>query len=122
VRALTLLPTEPPPSVASPGVELENLRAQLASRTSTVHFARTGVALVAAFIFTGAAAKLFWDSIRFPRLGLASVLVALGLVVYAAIHYRRGRRELKHELELFESLKGVRRTLRLDDPASLLPR
>jgi hypothetical protein len=117
-----VVPTEPPSPLDAPRVELESLRAQLASRASTVHFARTGVALVAAFIFTGAAAKLFWDSIRFPRLGLAAVLVALGLVVYAAIHYRRGKRELKRELELFESLKGVRHSLRLDDPASLLPR
>lgn len=87
-----------------------------------MHFARTGVALVVAFIFTGAAAKLFWDSIRFPRLGLLSLLIALGLVAYAAVHYRRGKRELARELVLFESLKGVRHTLRLDDPASLLPR
>ena len=103
-------------------VELENLRAQLASRVSTVHFAHTGVALVAAFVFTGAAAKLFWDSIRFPLLGLVAVLIAVGLVAYAAVQYRRGKRELARELALFESLKGVRRALRLDDPASLLPR
>lgn len=102
--------------------ELTALRAQLASRVSTVHFAHTGVALVLAFIFSGAAAKLFWDSIRFPRLGLASSLVAAGLVIYAVVHYRRGRRELVRELALFQSLKDVRHTLRLDDPASLLPR
>jgi hypothetical protein len=103
-------------------VELESLRAQLASRTSTVHFAHTGVSLVAAFIFTGAAAKLFWDSIRFPRLGLVAALVAVALVVYAVVQYRRGKRELARELALYESLKMVRHTLRLDDPASLLPR
>ncbi len=103
-------------------VRLESLRAQLASRQSTVHFARTGVSLVAAFIFTGAAAKLFWDSIRFPGWGLVAALVAVGLVVYGAVHYRRGRRALARELALFESLKGVRHSLRLDDPASLLPR
>jgi hypothetical protein len=117
-----VVPTEPLPPVDAPAVELESLRAQLASRASTAHFARTAVALVAAFVFTGAGAKLFWDSIRFPRLGLASVVVAVGLVGYAAVHYLRGRRELKRELQLFESLKGVRRSLRLDDPASLLPR
>jgi hypothetical protein len=103
-------------------VQLESLRTQLASRQSTVHFARTGISLVMAFIFTGAAAKLFWDSIRFPRWGLVAALVAVGLVVYAAVHYRRGRRALARELALFESLKGVRHSLRLDDPASLLPR
>ena len=122
VRPPVLVPSEPPPVVDARCVELETLRAQLASRASTVHFARTGVALVVAFIFTGAAAKLFWDSIRFPRLGLAALLIALGLVAYAAVHYRRGKRDLVRELALFESLKGVRHTLRLDDPASLLPR
>jgi hypothetical protein len=110
------------PDLKSARTELAALRAQLASRTSTVHFAHTGVALVAAFIFTGAAAKLFWDSIRFPRLGLGALLIALGLVVYAAVRYRRGRRELARELVLYQSLKNVRHTLQLDDPASLLPR
>lgn len=103
-------------------VQLASLRAQLASRQSTVHFAHTGVSLVVAFIFAGAAAKLFWDSIRFPRWGLVAALVALALVVYATVQYRRGRRALAHELSLFESLKGVRHSLRLDDPASLLPK
>ena len=111
------------PAVArAQSAELESLRAQLASRTSTIHFARTGIALVAAFIFTGTAAKLFWDSIRFPRLGLGAMLLAAGLAVYSVVQYRRGKRELVRELALFESLKGMRRTLRLDDPASLLPR
>jgi hypothetical protein len=117
-----VVPSEPSVPKDARRVELESLRAQLASRASTVHFAHTGVALVAAFIFTGTAAKLFWDSIRFPRLGLMAALAAVALVVYAAIHYRRGKRELARELVLFESLKQVRHTLRLDDPASLLPR
>lgn len=115
-------PSQPPEVLQDPQGELESLRAQLASRTSTVHFAHTGVALVAAFIFTGAAAKLFWDSIRFPRLGLVAVLIAAALVAYAFVQYRRGRRDLARELALFQSLKDVRQSLRLDDPASLLPR
>ena len=119
-----VVPSNPPVSPAGDAarVELESLRAQLASRTSTVHFAHTGVSLVVAFIFTGAAAKLFWDSIRFPRWGLLALLVAVALVAYAAVQYRRGKRELARELALFESLKGVRHSLRLDDPGSLLPR
>jgi hypothetical protein len=117
-----LVPSDPLVPKDARRVELESLRAQLASRTSTVHFAHTGVSLVAAFIFTGTAAKLFWDSIRFPRLGLVAALAAVGLVIYAFIQYRRGKRELARELVLFESLKMVRHTLRLDDPASLLPR
>ena len=122
-----MLPDDPPsPPAGDAGraarVQLESLRAQLASRASTVYFAHTGVSVVVAFIFTGAAAKLFWDSIRFPRLGLLAALVAAALVVYAVVQYRRGKRELARELALFESLKGVRQSLRLDDPGSLLPR
>ena len=101
---------------------LPELQSQLASRRSTAHFARTGVAVVASAVFSAAAAKLFWDSIRFPVLGAASILVALGLVVFAWVQYRRGQALLRHELELFASLKDVHRTLQLDDLAALLPR
>jgi len=110
------------PDLSEPERELARLRAQLASRKSTVHFAHTGVALVMALIVTGAAAKLFWDSIRFSRLGLVAVLAAIGLVAYAVARYRRGKQELERELALYQSLKDVRQALRLDDPASLLPR
>ncbi|HUM11916.1 MAG TPA: hypothetical protein VLT82_13280 [Myxococcaceae bacterium] len=101
---------------------LSQLQAQLAVRQSTTHFARAGVALVACTIFTGAAAKLFWDSIRFPVLGAGSVVVAIGLVVFAWIQYRRGQAHHRRELELFASLQAVHRALHLDDPAALLPR
>jgi hypothetical protein len=101
---------------------LPELQAQLAVRQSTTHFARAGVALVACAIFTGAAAKLFWDSIRFPVLGAASVVLAIGLVVFAWVQYRRGVAHHRRELELFASLQAVHRALHLDDPAALLPR
>jgi hypothetical protein len=101
---------------------LPELQAQLAVRQSTVHFARAGVALVACAIFTAAAAKLFWDSIRFPVLGAVAVGVATGLVAYAWVQYRRGQLHLRRELELFASLQAVHRALHLDDPAALLPR
>lgn len=101
---------------------LPELQAQLATRESTPHFARAGVALVACTLFTAASAKLFWDSIRFPVLGALAVLLALGLVGYAWIQYRRGQVHLRRELELFASLQAVHRALHLDDPAALLPR
>lgn len=101
---------------------LPELQSQLASRRSTAYFARTGVALVGSAIFSGAAAKLFWDSIRFPVLGAMSIAVALSLVVFAWRQYRKGQALLRHELELYASLKDVHRTLQLDDPAALLPR
>ena len=101
---------------------LPELQRQLAVRQSTTHFARSGVALVACAIFTGAAAKLFWDSIRFPILGALSVVIAIALVVYAWVQYRRGMAHYRHEMELFASLQAVHRALHLDDPGALLPR
>ena len=101
---------------------LPELQAQLASRRSTAYFARTAVALVGSAIFSAAAAKLFWDSIRFPILGAVSILLSVVLVAFAWAQYRRARVLLATELQLYASLKDVHRTLRLDDPAALLPR
>jgi hypothetical protein len=100
---------------------LAELQIQLASRRSTLHFAHCGTALVACAIFTAAAAKLFWDSIRFPVLGAAAVLVATALVIYAWLQYRRGQTHLRRELALFARLQEVHRALELDNPAALLP-
>ena len=119
-RLSTESSTELSPDVAR--VRLPELQAQLAVRQSTTHYARAGVALVACSIFTAAAAKLFWDSIRFPVLGAVAVLLALGLVIYAWIQYRRGQVHHRREMELFASLQAVHRALQLDDPAALLPR
>ena len=111
---------DPSPEVAR--ARLPELQAQLAVRRSTTHFARAGVALVACGVFTAAAAKLFWDSIRFPVLGALSTLLAVVLVGYAWVQYSRGMAHHRRELELFASLKAVHRALHLDDPAALLPR
>lgn len=101
---------------------LPELQAQLAVRRSTTHFARAAVSLVGSAIFTGAAAKLFWDSVRFPVLGAVSAVVAAGLIVFAWRQYRRAMSHHRRELELFASLQAVHRALHLDDPAALLPR
>jgi hypothetical protein len=101
---------------------LPALQAQLAVRQSTTHFARAGVALVASAVFTGAAAKLFWDSIRFPILGAVSAVIAAGLIIFAWVQYRRGTAHYRREMELFASLQAVHRALQLDDPGALLPR
>ncbi len=112
--------TEITPEVAR--ARLPELQAQLAVRQSTTHFARAGLALVACVVFTAAAAKLFWDSVRFPVLGVLAAVLAVGLVVFAWIQYRRGIAHHRRELELFASLQAVHRALHLDDPAALLPR
>ena len=101
---------------------LPELQEQLAVRQSTTHLARAGVALVASAVFTGAAAKLFWDSIRFPVLGAVAAVLACGLIVYSWVQYRRGMIHHRRELELFASLQAVHRALHLDDPGALLPR
>lgn len=102
--------------------EFERLQKELESRRSVGHFAHAGISSLAALISAAAAAKLFYDSIRFPILGLVAVLLCLALLTYAVRQYRTGKRVLKRELERFESLKALRRTLRIDDPFLQLPR
>jgi hypothetical protein len=101
--------------------QLDSLQAELSSRSSIVHFAHTGVAMIAALIVAGAAGKLSWDTPKYPQVGLGIGMLALGLCAYAVIHYRRGQRVLRYELERFELLKSLRRALHLDDPSALLP-
>lgn len=103
-------------------IELERLQKELESRRSISHFAHAGISSLAAVIFAGAAAKLFYDSVRFPVLGAVAALVCVALSAYAARHYWKGKRLLRVELERFESLKALRRTLRIDDPSVQLPR
>lgn len=100
---------------------LEALQRELADRRSIVHLAHAGVATVTAFIFGGAAAKLFWDSIRLPYLGVAAAGVALLCLLYAWVNYRRGNRLLTDERQRFEAMMEMRQALHLDDPAALLP-
>lgn len=102
--------------------EFERLQKELESRRSVAHFARAGLSSLAGLISAGAAAKLFYDSIRFPILGVVAAVLCVALVSYAVRHYRKGKRLLKLELEHFESLKALRRTLRIDDPFLQLPR
>jgi hypothetical protein len=102
--------------------QLERLQESLSTRQSILHFAHAGVAMVIALLFAGAAAKLFWDSAKVPLLGFAATAVTLGLVLYALVHYRRGRRELSEELRRYGDLLELRRRLNLDNPSTLLPR
>jgi hypothetical protein len=60
--------------------------------------------------------------VRFPILGVIASALCLGLAAYAMHHYRKGKRLLKIELARFESLKELRRTLRIDAPSAELPR
>lgn len=100
----------------------ERLQASLATRQSILHFAHSGVSFLVSLILAGAAAKLFWDSAKVPYLAFAVVAVVLGLVSYAAVHYRKGRRELAEELKRYGDLLELRRQLQLDNPSKLLPR
>jgi hypothetical protein len=102
-------------------LELERLQKSLESRESTQFFAHAGVSSLAAIILAGAAAKLFWDSVRVPILGFVVSAVSLFLAVYAVSRYRKGKRVLKQEVAQFESLKALRRALQIDDPSAQLP-
>jgi len=105
-----------------PRAELERLQKELESRRSILHFAQGSGALLLSLICAGAAAKLFWDSVRFPILGVLTATLSLGLAIYALRRYLSGKRLLGHELARFESLKALRRRLHIDDPWADLPR
>lgn len=102
--------------------QMERLQESLSTRQSTLHFAHAGVSVIVALLLGGAAAKLFWDSIRAPKLAYLVAAVSVGLVLYAIARYRKGRRMLAEELKQFDSLLELRRRLHLDDPSALLPR
>jgi hypothetical protein len=102
--------------------ELDRLQESLATRQSVLHFAHTGVSLIIAMLLAGAAAKLFWDSVRVPLVAFAAAAVSLGLVAYGLSHYGKGRRALAEELKRYADLLALRRQLKLDNPSQLLPR
>ncbi len=59
--------------------ELERLQKELEARESTLHFAHAGVSFLFALMLAAAAAKLFWDSIRLPILGIVAAGCSIGL-------------------------------------------
>jgi hypothetical protein len=101
--------------------ELDRLQESLSTRQSILHFAHTGVSFIVAMLVAGAAAKLFWDSVRAPVLAYVATAISLGLVFYGLSHYRRGRRALADELKRYGALLELRRQLKLDNPSALLP-
>jgi hypothetical protein len=102
--------------------QLERLQKELEARESTIHFAHAGVSLLFALILAAAAVKLFWDSIRLPILGIAAAVCSAALMVHSIRRYLRGQRALKWELQRYERLRALRRSLHIDDPSALLPR
>ncbi|MFP2912001.1 hypothetical protein ACLESD_44665 [Pyxidicoccus sp. 3LFB2] len=102
--------------------QLDQLQESLSARQSTTHFAHAGVSTIAALLIGGAAGKLFYDSLRTPFLAWGAALLSLGLLVYALRNYLAGRKVLVTELKGYETMLELRRQLRLDDPAALLPR
>jgi len=102
--------------------QLERVQKELEARESTIHFAHAGVSLLFALILAGASGKLFWDSIRLPILGILAAICSATLMVYSVRRYLRGQRALKWELQRYELLRTLRRSLRIDDPSALLPR
>lgn len=109
-------------TATTPSTEaLEQLQSELSDRRSIVLFAHAGVAFVAAFIFGGAAGKLFWDSIRLPYLGVVAAAVSLACMLYGVVNYLRASRILAAEHQRFEVMMEMRQALHLDDPSALLP-
>ncbi|RKH07959.1 hypothetical protein D7V97_20875 [Corallococcus sp. CA053C] len=100
----------------------DQLQESLATRQSTTHFTHAGVSVIAFMLISGAAGKLFYDSLRTPFLAWGATTLALGLLAYAFVSYRKGRVVLTDELQRYETLLALRHELHLDNPAALLPR
>lgn len=100
---------------------LEQLQSELSSRKSTLYFAHAGVSSVFAFILLGAGMKLVWDAKQAWSIPIAVFTVALATVAYAVVRLLDGRRALHVEAKRFEEMLALRRELKLDDPAALLP-
>ncbi len=102
--------------------QLDQLQAELSSRSSTVHFAHAAVSLAVSLILFGGVGKLAWDlGDKLPGwVGAGTGLSGL-ILVYALIRWALARRELRAELEKLKALEALRRELKLDDPAALLP-
>ncbi|WP_244238288.1 hypothetical protein [Corallococcus terminator] len=100
----------------------DQLQESLATRQSTTHFTHAGISVIAFMLISGAAGKLFYDSLRTPYLAWGAALLALGLLVYGYVSYRKGRVVLDDELKRYETLLALRHELHLDNPAALLPR
>jgi hypothetical protein len=104
-------------------IEHDQLMAKLSVRRSTEQFAHAGISLFVGLIFCGAAGKLFWDTAhKYAWLGLIPTLPGLALLIYALVRYLRGRTMLAGEHREFERLSALRRSLGIDDAASMLPR
>ena len=101
--------------------ELARLQSELASRDSTVHFAHAGVSTLASFIVGGATGKIYLDAGHFWILPQVTGLLTVGLIVYAAVRYTKGRERHVQESARYERMMAIRRELQLDDPDALLP-
>ncbi|WP_224249895.1 hypothetical protein [Hyalangium gracile] len=102
--------------------QLERLQESVATRQSILHFAHSSVSFLAALIFSGAAAKLFWDSAKVPYVAFGAVALVVLLLGYCLAHYLKGRRALAEELKRYGDMLELRRRLHLDNPSALLPR
>lgn len=86
-----------------------------------MHFAHAGVSAVIASILLGASMKLVWDAKQAYSVPLIVFVVAAAIVAYAVVRIRDGRKALKSEQKRFDEMLALRRELKLDDPAALLP-
>lgn len=100
---------------------LDKLQSELSSRQSTLHFAHAGVSSMIAIILLGASMKLVWDAKQQSEFALAVFVVAAAIVAYAVVRLRDGQKALESERTRFAQMLALRRELKLDDPAAMLP-
>jgi hypothetical protein len=104
--------------------ELDRLQAELAARSSTLHFAHAAVTTMTGLMALGASLLLRFTPAIEDKTTQAAVAGAIAVVLlgYAMVRFWVGRLRQRQELHKFEHLKALRRELNLEDPSALLPR
>ncbi|MBL8937375.1 MAG: hypothetical protein JNM69_22635 [Archangium sp.] len=102
--------------------EHDAMLTRLSARKSTFHFAHAAVSIFVACVFGGAAWKLSLD-LEYawaPSLVLPATIVASLALAYGLFRLIVGRGVLQTEVAEFERLKGLRKQLKLDEPATFV--
>lgn len=102
--------------------EHDAMLTRLSARKSTFHFAHAAVSIFVACVFGGAAWKLSID-LEYswaPSLVLPAAVISGVALAYGVLRLILGRVVLQTEVVEFERLKGLRKQLKLDEPATFV--
>jgi hypothetical protein len=96
--------------------ELEAVAKRIEDRTSMVNFAWAFGLSCVAFMGVGVAIKLFYDSIRTPKVAYALAIIGTACAAVAMARLLRGLKLYRAELADFQRFQALRTQLGLDQP------